>query len=316
MANPFAAPKTGIPFTSGTGTLSDYEKRIAADPNYTASKTGDKVGWIVQNYGKEWLKSDGTAPDEAIWTYTGGENGQPKIGSVTGINYLPWNDKNNQYDVNGQDYSRPQYANGPGLPTGGYKGTPAEIQAARDATNWYRNGGQGMNPAMLASLQNVNQMGGLRGNQRKSYTLPDGSVYNKSHAVRDPATGRYTWVNSSFSGPGGSWNENHFNTTPGAAFGLGSGNASNGLRPGQFIPNGTQGSGPPQQGGGGPVPIPPGAGSGPVPAYAQMPAGQQGRFAAGQQARAPRGPWMQQMDSTDAMAAQIAQAAALRGTNG
>lgn len=313
--------------------LSAYEKRIAADPNYKASRSGDMVGWIVQNYGKEWLKPDGTAPDEAIWTYTGGENGEPRIGSVTGINYLPWNDKNNQYDVNGQDYSRPQYDNGPGLPSGGYKGTEAEIQADRDANNYYRNGGKGMNPAMLASLANVNQQGGLKGLQRDSYTLPDGSVYNVGRGVTkaDP------WgVNASFNGPGGSWNENHWGKQmqngvykgfyPGQstmeALGLNgfspTRNSSNGVRPGQFIGRppggGNQGGG---QGGGQPPapPIPGAVPAGPSP-YVSMPANQQGRFAAGQPGQAPRGPWMQQQNNADAMAAQIAQAAALRGGNG
>ena len=83
--NPFVAPTGTQPFTSrsaasGGDTLDDYLARKAANPSYVPTKSSDPVGWIVENWGEQWLKADGTAPDEAIWTYTGGENGAPKIG--------------------------------------------------------------------------------------------------------------------------------------------------------------------------------------------------------------------------------------------
>lgn len=327
--NPFSTP-TGQPFTNkpasqGGASYTDYQKRVAADPNYKASKSSDMVGWIVQNYGKEWLKADGTAPDEAIWTYTGGQNGSPKIGSVTGINYLPWNDKNNQYDqANGQDYSRPQYANGPAYPSSGYKGTAAEIQADRDKSNFYRNGGQGMNPAMLQAMQGASYIGV----PRDSYNLPGGGTYTKSKGVsKENPWGK----NATYNGPGGSWNENYWGKKiengvfkglyPGQktmeALELNgfsrSGNQSNGLRPGQFI--GTpprQGGGQQQQSGQPPAQpnIPGAVPAGPSP-YMQLPQGGNQFMPTGP--AAARGPWMQQQSNAEALAMQMAQAAALKG---
>jgi len=302
------------PFTtrsaaSGGDTYAAYQARKAANPSYVPTKSGDMVGWIVENYGKEWLKPDGTAPDEAIWTYTGGENGGPKIGSVTGINYLPWNDKNLQYDpANGQDYSRPQYANGPDqLPTGGYQGTPEEIQADRDANNWFRNGGTaGMNPAMMASMQGA----ALRGTMRDSYTLPDGSTYNLGLGVsKQNPMGR----NASYSGPGGSWSDNHWGKPmengiwKGLYPGQSSMEALSRLDPAMKAYYESQGINMrprnnnifPKQA---------------APAYIGLPAnhGQFGNSAPQTQ----RGPWMQEMDNSEAMAQQQAQVAALRGSNG
>lgn len=153
MTTPFAAP-TGT-FSQRSNTADAYYKRIAADPSYRADQDVDKVGWIIQNYGAEWLTPDGKAPQEAVWTYTGGENGAPRIGSTTGISTVPWGTKDYTYDpMSGQDYRYPQYANGPnGMPTGGLQGTPQQVQADRDRTNYFRNGGQGINPQTYAGLE-------------------------------------------------------------------------------------------------------------------------------------------------------------------
>ena len=179
-----------------------------------------------------------------------------------------------------------------------------------------------MNPAMLASMQGA----ALRGVQRNSYTLPDGSTYDTGSSVsREDPMGR----DASYSGPGGSWSENFWGKpiTSGIWQGMYPGqktmeaiargdselaawyrsqgvNLNLGNRPSGSRTGSSGGS----YGGGQYVP----GGSGTVPAgqspYIGLPS------SSGQsRTQAARGPWMQEMGSGDAQAQQMALVAALKG---
>lgn len=187
----FGVSETVIP---GGITVTGAPQPAAQPPTQSPSYLADPDAWINQYYG------DGYSRDAGATTI--GSDGKTTIShtKMTPETH-PWAFiGSNEADVNGRVYGSGTTRTGTGY-TAGRQASEAERQASYDANNYYRNGNEGLDPALLEAMTRYITPGQTPGDQ---YTNQYGT-YTQQHAIIDErrkALGLDPWVEvaSQFSG--------------------------------------------------------------------------------------------------------------------
>lgn len=163
-------------------------------PNYST----DPEGWILANYGPEYLNPDGSRISGPSKTVTNDQGITFTSGRATPETH-PWLYPENGVGTTNKDYSKPIYPDEgrPGFVTPTPL-SPEEAQAKRDEQNFFRNGGQGLDPRLMAGMI----MSGDRNTASNQY-----GTYSMDRGVSpDNPWGK----NSSFSGSGVNYTRDHW----------------------------------------------------------------------------------------------------------
>lgn len=174
-----------------------------------ASYLQDPEAWILENYGAEYLNGG---------VKTVGSNGGTTIThNKRTPETHPWLFIDpTQADVNGRIYDTGPVQSGTGI-SAGRQATDAERQASYASNNYYKNGGKGLDPALMRDMTRYITPGQTPGNQfRNQY-----GTYTQQHARFDQAradAGLDPWVReaSRYSGKDQQGNSlNYVNAKPG-----------------------------------------------------------------------------------------------------
>ena len=141
-----------------------------------ANYSTDPNAWVAENYGP------GYSADGGVKKVMGGKNGITMTHTRSTPETHPWLYMNSdQADTNGIIYGDSATRTDTGY-EGGRMASPSERQASYDSNNYYRNGGQGLDPALMQGMTQYGTRGKDFSNQYGTYTA--------QHATIDQARNR------------------------------------------------------------------------------------------------------------------------------